>query len=154
MWILMLGCKGLTNLIMTFILFISFQPQLTKGQRYRFSLIINELKNAEVIPYMTTCLAFINTILIATEDFEERVRLRNEFAGKKTPMSIRSQYNFSISNQGYALTTKLQVEFLIFLCFSLYRAQKLTISLILFKIMTLSTLLILAVCRARVIWTS
>ena len=103
----MLGCKGLTNLIMTFILFISFQPQLTKGQRYRFSLIINELKNAEVMPYMTTCLAFINTILIATEDFEERVRLRNEFAGKKTPMSIRSQYNFSISNQGYALTTKL-----------------------------------------------
>ena len=90
----MLGFKGLTNLIMTFILFISFQPQLTKGQRYRFSLIINELKNAEVIPYMTTCLAFINTILIATEDFEERVRLRNEFAGKKTPMSIRSRYNF------------------------------------------------------------
>ena len=113
----MLGCKGLTNLIMTFILFVSFQPQLTKGQRYRFSLIINELKNAEVIPYMTTCLAFINTILIATEDFEERVRLRNEFAGKKTPMSIRSRYNFSISRQGYALTTKLQVEFLIFLCF-------------------------------------
>ena len=147
----MLGCKGLTNLIMTFILFVSFQPQLTKGQRYRFSLIINELKNAEVMPYMTTCLAFINTILIATEDFEERVRLRNEFAGKKTPMSIRSRYNFSISSQGYALTTKLQVEFLIFLCFSLYRAQKLTISLILFKIMTLSTLLILAVCRARVI---
>ena len=147
----MLGCKGLTNLIMTFILFISFQPQLTKGQRYRFSLIINELKNAEVMPYMTTCLAFINTILIATDDFEERVRLRNEFAGKKTPMSIRSRYNFSISSQGYALTTKLQVEFLIFLCFSLYRAQKLTISLILFKIMTLSTLLILAVCRARVI---
>ncbi|XP_078369378.1 LOW QUALITY PROTEIN: inverted formin-2-like [Oculina patagonica] len=55
--------------------------KLTKGQRYRFSLIINELKNAEVVPYMTTCLAFINTILIATEDFEERVRLRNEFAG-------------------------------------------------------------------------
>ena len=103
----MLGCKGLTNLIMTFILFISFQPQLTKGQRYRFSLIINELKNAEVMPYMTTCLAFINTILIATEDFEERVRLRNEFAGKKTPMSLRSRYNFSISNQGYTLTTKL-----------------------------------------------
>ena len=113
----MLGCKGLTNLIMTFILFVSFQPQLTKGQRYRFSLIINELKNAEVMPYMTTCLAFINTILIATEDFEERVRLRNEFAGKKAPMSIRSRYNFSISRQGYALTTKLQVEFLIFLCF-------------------------------------
>lgn len=63
--------------------FSLFKTQLTKGQRYRFSLIINELKNAEVVPYMTTCLAFINTILIATEDFEERVRLRNEFAGEK-----------------------------------------------------------------------
>ena len=63
--------------------FSLFKTQLTKGQRYRFSLIINELKNAEVVPYMTTCLAFINTILIATEDFEERVRLRNEFAGER-----------------------------------------------------------------------
>jgi len=63
--------------------FSLFKTQLTKGQRYRFSLIINELKNAEVVPYMTTCLAFVNTILIATEDFEERVRLRNEFAGEK-----------------------------------------------------------------------
>ena len=33
---------------------------------------------------MTTCLAFINTILIATEDFDERVRLRNEFAGERS----------------------------------------------------------------------
>ena len=149
----MLGCKGLTNLIMTFILFISFQPQLTKGQRYRFSLIINELKNAEVIPYMTTCLAFINTILIATEDFEERVRLRNEFAGKKTPMSIRSRYNFFNFKprlRSYNKATGWVPHLSLFL----YRAQKLTISLILFKIMTLSTLLILAVCRARVIWTS
>ena len=77
--------------------FSLFKTQLTKGQRYRFSLIINELKNAEVVPYMTTCLAFINTILIATEDFEERVRLRNEFAGErgwdwyKDPVQLSSQ---------------------------------------------------------------
>ena len=69
--------------MLTSMFFSLFKTQLTKGQRYRFSLIINELKNAEVVPYMTTCLAFINTILIATEDFEERVRLRNEFAGEK-----------------------------------------------------------------------
>lgn len=70
-------------LVLTSMFFSLFKTQLTKGQRYRFSLIINELKNAEVVPYMTTCLAFINTILIATEDFEERVRLRNEFAGER-----------------------------------------------------------------------
>ena len=61
---------------------VSSYSQQTKGQRYRFSLIINELKNAEVIPYKTTCLAFINTILISTDDFEDRIRLRNEFSGK------------------------------------------------------------------------
>ncbi|XP_048589665.1 inverted formin-2 isoform X2 [Nematostella vectensis] len=55
--------------------------KMTKGQRYRFSLIVNELKNAEVVPYMSACLAFINTILISTDDFDERVRLRNEFVG-------------------------------------------------------------------------
>ena len=78
-------------LMLTLMFFSLFKTQLTKGQRYRFSLIINELKNAEVVPYMTTCLAFINTILIATEDFEERVRLRNEFAGEKKRLVLRSR---------------------------------------------------------------
>ncbi|XP_071847429.1 inverted formin-2-like isoform X2 [Apostichopus japonicus] len=53
----------------------------TKNLRYRFSLIIKELKNAEIIPYKTTLLAFVNSILISTEEFEIRVRLRNEFVG-------------------------------------------------------------------------
>ena len=48
---------------------------------------------------MTTCLAFVNTILIATEDFEDRVRLRNEFAGEKgrelVPRSLNSSSIFS-----------------------------------------------------------
>lgn len=56
-------------------------PQRTKNLRYRFSLIIKELKNAEIIPYKTTLLAFVNSILISTEEFEIRVRLRNEFVG-------------------------------------------------------------------------
>ncbi|XP_046853440.1 inverted formin-2-like isoform X1 [Xenia sp. Carnegie-2017] len=53
----------------------------TKGQRYRFSIIINELKNAESNTYKTTCLAFINSIIIGSEEFDERVRIRNEFVG-------------------------------------------------------------------------
>lgn len=40
---------------------------------------------------MTTCLAFVNTILIATEDFEERVRLRNEFSGEKKGLVPRER---------------------------------------------------------------
>ena len=56
--------------------------QSTKGQRYRFSVIVNELKNAESSSYKATCLAFINSIIIASEQFDERVRIRNEFIGK------------------------------------------------------------------------
>ncbi|XP_064607784.1 inverted formin-2-like isoform X2 [Liolophura sinensis] len=52
-----------------------------KKQRYRFSLIMNELKGADIVPYKTTLLAFINCIIVATENLEERMRIRNEFVG-------------------------------------------------------------------------
>ncbi|CAG2197982.1 Inverted formin-2 [Mytilus edulis] len=52
-----------------------------KRQRYRFSLIVNELKTAELIPYKTTLVAFVNCILVATEELEDRIRVRNEFIG-------------------------------------------------------------------------
>ncbi|XP_038055713.1 inverted formin-2-like isoform X2 [Patiria miniata] len=55
--------------------------KVSKNQRYRFSLIINELRNAEIIPYKICLLSFINCILMSTVDFETRVRLRNEFIG-------------------------------------------------------------------------
>ncbi|XP_076340531.1 inverted formin-2-like isoform X2 [Tachypleus tridentatus] len=51
------------------------------NQRYRFSLLLNELKEAEVLPYTATILAFINCIVASAEDFHERVRIRNEFIG-------------------------------------------------------------------------
>ncbi|XP_072040337.1 LOW QUALITY PROTEIN: uncharacterized protein [Amphiura filiformis] len=55
----------------------------SQNQRYRFSLIIEELRKADAISYKTTLVAFINCILIATESLEERVRLRNELVGLK-----------------------------------------------------------------------
>ncbi|XP_072171506.1 inverted formin-2-like [Diadema setosum] len=55
--------------------------KVNKNQRYRFSLIINELKQAEIIPYKTTLLGFINALLIATADFDARIHMRNEFIG-------------------------------------------------------------------------
>lgn len=56
--------------------------QVAKKQRYRFSLIMNELKSADIVPYKTTLLAFINCIIVATENLEERMRIRNEFVGE------------------------------------------------------------------------
>ena len=59
-----------------------FLRQTSQNQRYRFSLIIEELRNADATSYKTTLVAFINCILIATESLEGRVRLRNELVGK------------------------------------------------------------------------
>ncbi|XP_041357353.1 inverted formin-2-like isoform X2 [Gigantopelta aegis] len=52
-----------------------------KKLRYRFSLILNELKSAELVPYKTTLMAFINCILVATDELKERSMIRNEFIG-------------------------------------------------------------------------
>eukprot|EP00105_Crassostrea_gigas_P020124 XP_011438826.1 PREDICTED: inverted formin-2 [Crassostrea gigas] len=52
-----------------------------KKQRYRFSLIVNELRMADLVPYKTTLMAFINCIIVANEELEDRTRVRNEFIG-------------------------------------------------------------------------
>ncbi|XP_069130922.1 inverted formin-2-like isoform X2 [Argopecten irradians] len=52
-----------------------------KKQRYRFSLIVNELRMAELVPYKTTIMGFINCILVATETLDDRISVRNEFIG-------------------------------------------------------------------------
>lgn len=62
--------------------FVCFIFQSTKGQRYRFSVLVNELKHAKTSPYKATCLAFINSIIIASDEFDERIRIRNEFIGE------------------------------------------------------------------------
>lgn len=53
----------------------------TKGQRYRFSIIVNEMKHVEIIPYVTSCVAFVNAIIMSTDEFQDRVKIRNEFIG-------------------------------------------------------------------------
>ncbi|BFZ15260.1 hypothetical protein BsWGS_18298 [Bradybaena similaris] len=52
-----------------------------KQMRYRFSLIINELKTCELIPYKTALMALINCVVCACDDLHERNRMRNEFVG-------------------------------------------------------------------------
>ncbi|XP_061190247.1 inverted formin-2-like [Saccostrea echinata] len=55
--------------------------KMMKKQRYRFSVIVNELKTADLVPYKTTLMAFVNCVIAANEELEERVRIRNEFIG-------------------------------------------------------------------------
>uniref|UniRef100_T1IIN0 FH2 domain-containing protein n=1 Tax=Strigamia maritima TaxID=126957 RepID=T1IIN0_STRMM len=53
--------------------------KIFKGYRYQFTLVLEELKNAQVVPYKVTVLGFINCLIICNEDLHHRLRLRNEF---------------------------------------------------------------------------
>ena len=56
--------------------------QIAKSQRYRFSLLVNELRNdAGVTTYLTSVLAFINCLIVCHDSINERVRIRNELIG-------------------------------------------------------------------------
>jgi hypothetical protein len=54
----------------------------SKGQSYRFSLLVNELKNADVEPYSLSILSLVNCLISGAPSVEERIRIRNEFIGE------------------------------------------------------------------------
>ena len=68
------------NTLLEFFFSLS-HSQCTKCQRYRFSLLLQEIKNAETHEYAAVILAFINCIIAGANDLSERVALRNEFIG-------------------------------------------------------------------------
>ncbi|XP_070197131.1 inverted formin-2-like isoform X2 [Littorina saxatilis] len=53
-----------------------------KKLRYRFSLVVTELRTTELVAYKTTLMAFVNCILVSCDDdLQERCRIRSEFIG-------------------------------------------------------------------------
>jgi len=56
--------------------------KVAKKQKYRFSLVLDELRSVDNVEYKTILLEFVNCIIIYTEKIEERIRIRNEFFGK------------------------------------------------------------------------
>ena len=66
------------------------------SQRYRFSVVVNELKATENIPYLTGVMSFINATILSTENLHDRMHLRNEFIGKSQLCLGMSQYNITV----------------------------------------------------------
>ncbi|WAQ98975.1 FHDC1-like protein [Mya arenaria] len=60
---------------------VSFILQTTRKQKYRFSVLVEELRHTESLGLKTTILEFINCIIIYTDRLSERIRIRNEFYG-------------------------------------------------------------------------
>ncbi|XP_026500117.2 inverted formin-2 [Vanessa tameamea] len=55
--------------------------KVLKGDRYRLSVVVEELKNATTIDYKTALVAFINCLIISAPRLPDRIRVRNEFIG-------------------------------------------------------------------------
>ncbi|XP_064609571.1 LOW QUALITY PROTEIN: inverted formin-2-like [Liolophura sinensis] len=51
------------------------------NQSHVFSAIVNELKDADTIPYKTAILTLINCVIMGTSDLVDRCRVRTEFEG-------------------------------------------------------------------------
>ncbi|GAB1608269.1 inverted formin-2-like, partial [Argonauta hians] len=47
--------------------------------QYRFSLILNELRHADLATYQVSIMALVNSIIFANENILDRMRIRNEF---------------------------------------------------------------------------
>jgi len=60
-----------------------------QSSRYRFSVVVDELRQAKANEYRTVLLAFINCLVISTPQLKDRNRLRNEFIGLKLLEIIR-----------------------------------------------------------------
>ncbi|XP_077052931.1 inverted formin-2-like isoform X4 [Siphateles boraxobius] len=52
-----------------------------KMQQYRFSVIMNELRATDNVPYMVTLLSVINALIFSVDDLRQRDKMRKEFIG-------------------------------------------------------------------------
>jgi hypothetical protein len=60
--------------------------QAYHGLRYRFEVLLSELKTAESDVLRSTLLAFVNCLVFGCEDVHQRDRIRNEFLGTLSPV--------------------------------------------------------------------
>ncbi|KAL3880416.1 hypothetical protein ACJMK2_032656 [Sinanodonta woodiana] len=81
--------------------------KVIKKKKYRFSLILDELREIDNVPYQTVLLEFINCVIIYTEKIEERVRIRNEFFGLKLQEVINQLRKYADQDQNLAVQLDL-----------------------------------------------
>lgn len=56
--------------------------QELRKERYRFRIVVQELKNTQYASYRATLLAFVNCVIKRTAGTKERATVRNEFIGE------------------------------------------------------------------------
>lgn len=63
--------------------------QRVKKQQFRFSVIMNELKVTDQVPYMVTLMGLVNVLVLGGEDLRRRDRLRQEFIGTSRDQTLQ-----------------------------------------------------------------
>lgn len=53
-----------------------------KGERYRLRVVVRELSETTAVDYQKALVAFINCVIISTQQIKDRIKIRNEFIGK------------------------------------------------------------------------
>ncbi|GIX67120.1 inverted formin-2 [Caerostris extrusa] len=53
-----------------------------KKERYRFKVVVDELRSSD-LDYLSTVVAFVNCTIISVKSLKDRIRIRNEFIGLK-----------------------------------------------------------------------
>jgi len=61
---------------------IIFNLQKLKSQRYRFSLVVNDLQSSKNTFYKTSLLCFANALINYAKSLKQRIQVRNEFIGE------------------------------------------------------------------------
>lgn len=74
-----------------------------KGDRYRFAVVVRELRDAPTVEYKTALVAFINCIIISTPQLKDRLRIRNEFVGMKLLATLNELKNEAVSDTDLAV---------------------------------------------------
>lgn len=54
-----------------------------KDERYRFKVVVEELRSGKDLEYLTTVATFVNCCIISAQSLKDRIRMRNEFLGLK-----------------------------------------------------------------------
>lgn len=71
----------LRKYILKFLQKLFICQQICHGRRYRFDLVVSELRTADTVTYQTTLMAFINCLILGQQEVSQRNNLRNELFG-------------------------------------------------------------------------
>ncbi len=64
--------------------------QVCKNLPQRLSVVLHELRCAELPGYQSSLMGLVNCLILANENLQDRVRIRNEFIGGRTLQTVHN----------------------------------------------------------------